>query len=265
MRNWVSLLTSLSRHASEIYCREIGFEMWFTILGWVNETNKWRIKSVKHKWNVGCIYTLYIVWGLHSMFTTTNVTDLVDYYRHVSVEQLWQANVLANKSRTVTSRVAQWERAGLITQRSMDRNHPLLTTIFSKIFTKPWIETTLLAVTCIRSRVAQWERAGLITQRSMDRNHPLLKKENFPRGYIMSHNFFPAEWTHKLQTTSTIYSMVFVNFVITKKLLILYAQHTITMVIQIKNLIVYNIIDNFSVQKQLLEYTTLKAVFQKYW
>ena len=25
-----------------------------------------------------------------------------------------------------TSRVAQWERAGPITQRSMDRNHPLL-------------------------------------------------------------------------------------------------------------------------------------------
>ena len=29
-----------------------------------------------------------------------------------------------------SSRVAQWERAGPITQRSMDRNHPLLSTFF---------------------------------------------------------------------------------------------------------------------------------------
>ena len=28
------------------------------------------------------------------------------------------------------SRVAQWKRAGPITQRSMDRNHPLLTSFF---------------------------------------------------------------------------------------------------------------------------------------
>ena len=33
------------------------------------------------------------------------------------------------------SRVAQWERAGPITQRSMDRNHPLLTFYFSNTST----------------------------------------------------------------------------------------------------------------------------------
>ena len=34
------------------------------------------------------------------------------------------------RSHTTGSRVAQWERAGPITQRSMDRNHSLLLTFF---------------------------------------------------------------------------------------------------------------------------------------
>ena len=40
------------------------------------------------------------------------------------------------------SRVAQWKRAGPITQRSMDRNHPLLSFFFYKLmnfsFFVPW-------------------------------------------------------------------------------------------------------------------------------
>ena len=35
------------------------------------------------------------------------------------------------------SRVAQWERAGPITQRSMDRNHPLLRFFYQAIYTLP--------------------------------------------------------------------------------------------------------------------------------
>ena len=45
---------------------------------------------------------------------------------------------------TMDSRVAQWERAGLITQRSMDRNHSLLCTFFfrSILFTC-WLRNSL--------------------------------------------------------------------------------------------------------------------------
>ena len=97
-------------------------------------------------------------------------------------------NVFRAKRSTAQSRVAQRKRAGPITQRSMDRNHPLLSVKSKDIF-------LISALPChnvnispsglmdrqvqipfkeMQSRVAQRKRAGPITQRSMDRNHPLL-------------------------------------------------------------------------------------------
>ena len=93
--------------------------------------------------------------------------------------------------------MAQWTRAGPITQRSVDRNYFLL--IFFKISIGEDIETVTSQVneresgkiytTLSRknhntrsrvlkkpktSRMAQWKRAGPITQRSVDRNSFLL-------------------------------------------------------------------------------------------
>ena len=93
--------------------------------------------------------------------------------------------------------MAQWKRAGLITQRSVDRNYLLL--IFLRISIGEDIENVSSQVneresgknyttlsqknpnTRSRvlkipnaSRMAQWKRAGPITQRSIDRNHLLL-------------------------------------------------------------------------------------------
>ena len=93
--------------------------------------------------------------------------------------------------------MAQWKRAGPITQRSVDRNYLLL--FFSRISIEEDIETISSQVneresgtiyttlsqknhnTRSRvlkipntSRMAQWKRAGPITQRSVDRNYLLL-------------------------------------------------------------------------------------------
>ena len=112
--------------------------------------------------------------------------------------------------------MAQWKRAGPITQRSVDRNYLLLT--FSRISTGEDIETVTSQVneresgkiytTLFRknhntrsrvlkipntSRMAQWKRAGPITQRSVDRNYLLLiflkdfNRRGHRNSYLTSH------------------------------------------------------------------------------
>ena len=100
--------------------------------------------------------------------------------------------------------MAQWKRAGPITQRSVDRNYLLL--FFSRILIEEDIETISSQVnerdtgkyytTLSRknhntrsrvlkipntSRMAQWKRARPITQRSVDRNYLLLIFQEFRR------------------------------------------------------------------------------------
>ena len=80
----------------------------------------------------------------------------------------------------ILSRVAQRKRAGPITQRSMDRNHPLLSSLVFPNFVSyleqlpEWYAGVPDKNGKQKSRVAQWKRAGPITQRSVDRNYPLL-------------------------------------------------------------------------------------------
>ncbi|EDO32090.1 predicted protein [Nematostella vectensis] len=78
----------------------------------------------------------------------------------------------------MVSRVAQWKRAGPITQRFEDRNLALL-------------EASIV------SRVAHWKRAGPITQRSEDRNLALLELnilENSSESAICSFMWFSSDY-----------------------------------------------------------------------
>ena len=76
-------------------------------------------------------------------------------------------------------RVAQWKRAGPITQRSKDQNLFLLEPFVNINYLHIPGISKLRSYLCMminiqRSRVAQWKRAGPITQRSDDRNLALL-------------------------------------------------------------------------------------------
>ena len=93
------------------------------------------------------------------------------------------------------SRVAQWKRAGPITQRSVDRNYALLTFLFFVfVFFCTIYCITLSPLRCvpntINSRVAQWKRAGPITQRSVDRNYALLEFLKRLRNKIFTDIFY---------------------------------------------------------------------------
>ncbi|CAH3176098.1 unnamed protein product, partial [Porites lobata] len=74
-------------------------------------------------------------------------------------------------------RVAQWKRAGPITQRSEDQNLALLFLFF-------YIRHSHYT----RSRVAQWKRAGPITQRSEDQNLALLFNQSGAVEACWAHN-----------------------------------------------------------------------------
>ena len=62
---------------------------------------------------------------------TMRYTHTVEGYSKSGITSIMKKYTICS---TITcSRVAQWERVGPITQRSMDRNHPLLKMIFLKI------------------------------------------------------------------------------------------------------------------------------------
>ena len=148
-------------------------------------------------WHDFLIFTIYYRPPTHR-----TVRALVHYYMYIRAE--FYAILVMVLGRV--SRVAQWERAGPITQRSMDRNHPLLAFSFSFSILLHCFKLcgyTMEVYTEV-SRVAQWERAGPITQRSMDRNHPLLAF-SFP---ILLHCFKLCGYTVYLMEVYTEVSRV---------------------------------------------------------
>ena len=64
------------------------------------------------------------LWVLNTHGNTTPVIPFIASCFHQQVQDK------AIGPQGTTSRVAQWKRAGPITQRSMDRNHPLLPFFF---------------------------------------------------------------------------------------------------------------------------------------
>ena len=129
------------------------------------------------------------------------VTSQVNKREYGKIYTTWPQKNHNTRSRVLkipnTSRMAQWKRAGHITQRSVDRNYFLKFFFknfggkrnqnsyiksqqeeYGKIYTT-WPQknhNTRSRVLKIpnTSRMAQWKRAGPITQRSVDRNYLLL-------------------------------------------------------------------------------------------
>ena len=115
---------------------------------------------------------------------------------------------------TTSSSVAQWKRAGPITQRSMDRNHPLLSFFFYKLmnfsFFVPWRFHHPLIAQLVERRTV----VGFAMQTSLGRWFESGSRGNFfcsmPFAHCLSSkkNCAPGEArTHDLQITLALDSL----------------------------------------------------------